>query len=722
LPRGELVRKLIGIGLVLMFVVVMAMPVSYGMPAIGTSKPRNLTPDELEIIERLDYDYAWSQLELLSSLGEKTAGSEEEISAQQYVFNELSKMPLDEYWWEPFRVANWDHHGTTVKIVSSDGGLEDIPATTYGDSPSVWGSDGVDFYYHGNRDNNKVLLAEVVDVGYGTDADFDSVGPLDGAIALVHRDDNTQGWPNTPAAEAALHGASAVMFYGYFTGADHPEGIKQDSVFSSIPAISISPNSAARIQELLELGPVTLEIAGQVDFDPDGESVNVAAVLEGTTRADEYVVISGHIDTWWDGSFDDSSSIAIMLETARMFSEARASGEYVNERTLVFCSVGSEESGGPDGTWFNWLIGSYEFVCAHPGIMEGLVMELNIDGGSFPKTGGKVWLEISCEVTAFVWSAISDLGYLNVLNCYTPVWTWTDAWSFAGKGGGTAVEMVWGAGFDPYYHTQLDNIELQSEDMMAMVTELTALMAYRSVNALVVPLDFVPACDWAAQNLARERAIVPSLREDFDKAFAALSSFESLAAAVNARAAEIEDMYASAKSPGKKAKVVELADELNRAIIDARRIFIPWSMGEGGMMASWEPMLRPDQHATDYMAVSSAIHHLEDGQVGNAVAALEAVRSMEWGIYCSREAYLEVYGQMMYCEMYWGDDFDQAQGYIDIQGVYLGLKSGSMSQDEAADQLSWVIDNQLKPWLVEDVASLEREWTNAAGPLEAVLP
>jgi hypothetical protein len=714
-------RRLIGIGLVLMFVVVMAMPVSYGMPAIGTSKARNLTPDELNMIERLDYDHAWDQLETLSSLGEKTAGSEEERSAQQYVYNELSEMSLDEVWWETFRVANWDHHGTTVKIALPEGGYEDVSATTYGDSPSVWGYNEGVLYTFGNLNDGKTLVAKVVDVGYGTDAEFDSVGPLDGAIALVHRDDNTQGWPNVPASEAGLHGASAVMFYGYFAGADNPEGVKQDSVFSPIPAISISPNSAARIQELLAEGDVTLEISGQVDFHPDGESVNVAGVLLGTTRADEYVVISGHIDTWWAGSFDDCSSIAIVLEMARMFSEARASGEYVNERTLVFCSVGSEESGGADGTWFNWLIGSYEFVCAHPDIMDGLVMELNIDGGSFPKTGGKVWLEISCEVSAFVWSAISDLSYLNVLNCYTPVWTWTDAWSFAGKGGGTAVEMVWGAGFDPYYHTQLDDIELQSEDMMAMVLELTALMAFRSVNALIIPIDFLPACDWAAQNLARERALVPSLREDFNRAFASLAGFESLAAAVNAKAAEIEDLYASAKNPHQKAKAVKLADELNRAIIDARRIFIPWSMGEGGMMASWEPMLRPDQHATDYLAVSSALHHLDGGDVNSAVTALASVRTMEWGIYCSREAYLDVYAQMMYCEQYWGGDFDQAQAYVDIQGVYLGLKDGSMTADEAAGQLSWVIDVQLLPWLAEDVQSLEREWANSAEPLEAVL-
>jgi hypothetical protein len=708
-----------------MFVAVMAMPVSYGMPAIGSSKPLNLTPDEAGIIERLDYEHAWSQLVYLSSLGEKTAGSPEERAAQEYVYDQLDAMPLDEVWWEEFRVANWDHFGTTVKIVSN--GYEEVPATTYGDAQSVWGYDDGKAYFHGNQEDGTVLVADVVDVGYGTAAEFDEAcgpdGSLEGAIALVHRDDNTQGWPNTPAEEAALHGASAVMFYGYFAGADNPEGIKQDSVFSRIPAISISPNSAMRLQELMSSGSVTLEIAGRTDFNPDARSVNVAAVLEGTTRADEYVVISGHIDTWWNGSFDDCSSVAIVLEMARMFSEARASGDYVNERTLVFCSVGSEESGGPDGTWFNWLVGSYEFVVAHPDIMDGLVMELNIDGGSFPKVDGKVWLEISLEVSAFVWSAISDLGYLNVLNCYTPVWTWTDAWSFAGKGGGTAVEMVWGTGFDPYYHTQLDTIELQSEDMMAMVTELTALMAYRSVNALVLPLDFVPACDWAQQNLCSEKPMVPSQRANIEAALASLAEFEVLSAAVNVRADEIEAAYAAAKSPQQKAAAIEMADELNRAIIDARRIFIPWTMGEGGMMASWEPMLRPHQHATDHKAVSAAIDALRSGNANDAATALERVRSMEWGMYCSRDAYVEVLAQMMDCFGYWGDDFDQAQDYVDIQGVYLGLKDGSMSAEDALAYLEEVRSGEdgLEEWYEEDVLSLAREWMNATGPFEEIL-
>ncbi|MBE0518194.1 MAG: hypothetical protein IH630_03070 [Thermoplasmata archaeon] len=44
-----------------------------------------------------------------------------------------------------------------------------------------------------------------------------------------------------------------------------------------------------------------------------------------------------------------------------------------------------------------------------------------------------------------------------------------------------------------------------------------------------------------------------------------------------------------------------------------------------------------------------------------------------------------------------------------------------MSSEVALEQLVWLKDNQLEPWYMEDVLTLEREWTNAAGPLEAIL-
>ncbi|MGQ9587248.1 MAG: M28 family peptidase [Thermoplasmata archaeon] len=715
-------KAIVALLLAIVMSITAAAPFALGAPTMGTGSSSGLTPEEARVLKGLDYDHAWHQLEYLSSLGEKTAGSDEEKSAQMYMRDQFSQMAVDEVWWETFPVANWKHYGTTVKIVSN--GYEDVPATVYGDTLSIWGRTDKKPYYFGNTNEGKTLVADVVDVGFGTKAEFEAVGDLRGAIALVHRDDNIQGWPNTPAIEAALHGASAAMFYGYYDGYDHPDGIKQDSVFSPIPTVSISPRSAWHIQDLLSKGPVTLQIEGRVDTlsEKFAESVNVAAVMWGATRPDEYVVVSGHIDTWWQGSNDDCSAVSVVLELARLFSEARAAGTFVNDRTLVFCSVGSEETGGPGGTWYNWLVGSYEFVVAHPEIMNGLAVELNLDGVSFTRASGRYWIENTWETNGIVSSAVSDLGVNGMVSWYNPIWSWTDAWSFGAKGGGSAIQSMWMTGFDEYYHTQLDTIELQGHELLDLVLKLYALMAMRVDHALVLPLDFTYTCDWAAGRLKSEKMTMPSEAKTIDKAAAALSALRAQAVSMNAYAQKLRDMYASAATPEERAKIWELANALNRAIIDARRIITPYTLGEGGLMGSWDVFLRPDQHVHDFGYVNSAIVALSKGQTGNAIAALGNVYTMEWGKYYSRETYLEVLSSMVDCYMYWGDDFDQQQAYVDVQGIYLGLKDGSMSKSAALASLKSIGDGQLIPWFQEDIKTLEWAWLASSGVLDAATP
>ncbi len=697
---------------------VLAMPISLGAPTYGSGKTSGLTAHEIEMLGELDSVYAWEQFANLCSMGQKVAGSPEETAAQQYVYDQFKGMPMDEVWWESFPVAFSEQYPTTMTIDSN--GDEPIQAVTYGDAPSVWGTNGGKPYYFGNADGGRTLTAPIVDAGYGTSADFLKTGNLNGAIALVHRDDDMQGWPNTPAIEAGLNGASAVVFYGYYAGMDNPEGIKQDSVFSPIPALSISPISANHIKDLLAAGPVTMTISGRLDFHPNGESHNVAAVMWGTTKPDEYIVISGHIDTWWEGANDDTSSIAAVLEYARLFSHARADGKFVNERTIVFVSCGAEETGGVKDTWYNWLVGSYEFVQAHPEIMAGLVVDLNLDGVSLPKVSGKYWAENTWELNSFVQSAITDLGIGNVLGWYNPIWSWTDAWSFGAKGGGSTVQMIsWEAGYDWIYHTQLDTIEVQSQDVLNMVLKLYILMATRATHALVIPVDMVPTTDWAAGYLVSEKAVMPASEgQKIDAALASLATLRADASAANAYGAAISAAYEKAK-PSERGALEAQADALNHALIEARRIVTPWTLGEGGTMGSWDTFLRSDQHAHDYKYVSLAIGKLTRNSLAGAATALEGVYGMEWGKYFSLYTYQKTLYDMQDVFMYWGDDFDQQQAYIDVGPVYHGLRDGSMNKADALAQLTAIRDTQLLPWYEADLLVMSGAWTQGGAILAA---
>jgi len=102
------------------------------------------------------------------------------------------------------------------------------------------------------------------------------------------------------------------------------------------------------------------------------------------------------------------------------------------------------------------------------------------------------------------------------------------------------------------------------------------------------------------------------------------------------------------------------------------------------------------------------------------VSALSYVYTMEWGQYYSRQVYLTVLDQMVGCFMYWGDDFDQQQAYVDVQGIYLGLQDGSMSKAAALSALTTIRDSQLIPWFETDLAAMSSAWQTATGILDVV--
>jgi len=688
-----------------------------GAPASGQVPDEDLTSAEQALLGTLDVGATIDQIEHISEMGEKVAGTQEEHAAQAYVYDTLSVMPLDEVVMESFPTTSWTHDGDSLRVV---GPVREAFATSvYGYDRAIWGQWFGDRYRLGNREHGKVLRARLVNVGYGTAADFDAAGDVEGAVVLARRDDNVQAWFTTIGEEAALRGAAAVVNYGYYGNVVDPQGIKQDVGGAPVPEYAVSVDTAERLQELLAEGRVTLELGGRADAVTEdvGEAVNVVGYLEGSTHPDEYIQVTGHIDCWWTGASDNSSSIAAMLELARVFSEAREAGTFVNERTLVFVSFAAEEFGGPSETWYDWLIGSYEFVQAHPEVVEGLVVDLNMDGVSFRKPSGKYWLENTWEINGFVDEAIGDLDLAKQVSFYNPTYSWTDAWSLSAKVGGSAVQGFWTAGFDAIYHTQLDDVSLVDRQPVRLILRLYALMAARADHALVLPLDLSETTAWAGPSLEAQADAVPDLARSFDRASDALGELELAAEAANAAADDLRATFAAATTDAERRAIRADADLLNRALLDARRIVTPWTLGEGGTMGSWDVFLRPEQHVRDLVQVEAAISALRAGGVPAALRALGKVSSMEWGRLFSPETYRATMDSMIGGEMYWGDDFDQQQAYVDVHGIYLGLKDGTLSTSDAIGDLASIRRTELRPWLREDLESLRTGWREAAATL-----
>lgn len=713
--------------LICLIVISIAVPLT----SVVGAPPTALSPEEKAIMEMLDYDHAWQQLEYLSSFPEKVAGSPEEAAAQEYIYQQFLEMGFENIEKQNFPTHTWVHKGTQLLIVAPEN--EPIPAATYGDSHSIWGRDQGKPYYFGNTNGGKTLIAPVVDVGFGTAAEFDASGDMTGKIALVHRDDDVTMWPNTVIEEAAARGAAATVFYGYYGSyalsdsvaqdAVLPEGIKQDTVGGSIPAISISINSANRIKGLLASGEVTLQIDGRADLvnEKHAKSTNIIAYLPGSKRPDEYVVFSAHIDTWWTGTLDDLSGIACVLEYARLFSEAKRLGIYDNERTLVFASMGAEELGGPIDTWYNWLIGSYEFVKAHPEVVDRTVIDLNLDMVSLKKTSGRYWVELSPDANDFVTDAISDLGLTGAVSYYNPAYSWVDSWSFHAKGGTTSVNINWVANQDEIYHTQLDTMEYASPEPLRIALDLYTLLGMRSDKALVLPINLKATLNWAGGYLASDRLSAPSEGEYFDAASEALDALKVQVGMANAYRDSLIKAYESAPD-SERERIYAEADLFNDVLYDARKTINVWTMGEGGTAGSWDVFLRSHQHAHDIGFVDAGMTSLKRGRVNQALEALAGVYSMEWGQHFGSQAYQQVFYWMNDANRYWGAEWDQQQDYVDVHWIHLGLREGMLTNQEASQALQDIRASQLVPWLHEDLSTLEWAWYEAAEKLASGLP
>ncbi len=107
------------------------------------------------------------------------------------------------------------------------------------------------------------------------------------------------------------------------------------------------------------------------------KSKNVAAIIPGTKRADEYIIYSAHWDhlgigeavngdSVYNGAIDNATGTAALLVMADAFQKAKVKPE----RSIMFLAVTAEEQG---------LLGS-EFYATHPLVpLEKTVANLNMD-------------------------------------------------------------------------------------------------------------------------------------------------------------------------------------------------------------------------------------------------------------------------------------------------------------------------------------------------------
>jgi hypothetical protein len=120
----------------------------------------------------------------------------------------------------------------------------------------------------------------------------------------------------------------------------------------TVPTVVLSNEHYGRIARLIDLGrDVRLEFTIVNRTYPGGTSYNAIGEIPGTDKADEVVMLGGHLDSWHSstGATDNAIGCAIMMEAVRILQAVGAKPR----RTIRVALWGGEEQG---------LLGSQAYV------------------------------------------------------------------------------------------------------------------------------------------------------------------------------------------------------------------------------------------------------------------------------------------------------------------------------------------------------------------------
>ncbi len=197
---------------------------------------------------------------------------------------------------------------------------------------------------------------------------------------------NAQGPGRIPGAIVAQNGPGQIY----------------DDTTPQPPAVILRNDDAGRIYRLMADGtPVNVEFNVQNQYFPEGKTSYVTvAEIPGTDKADEVVMLGGHLDSWTSatGATDNAIGCAIMMEAARILEAVGAKPR----RTIRVALWSGEEEG---------LLGSFAYVKNHFGSAEEPSKEFNkldaywnIDDGTGRVRGASIFGPP--EAASIVWRSI----------------------------------------------------------------------------------------------------------------------------------------------------------------------------------------------------------------------------------------------------------------------------------------------------------------------------
>jgi len=341
-----------------------------------------------------------------------------------------------------------------------------------------------------------------------------------------------------------------------------------------ILAVSVRLQDGDRLKAWSARGPVRVEIEAEVETKWARLPV-VVGTVRGALDPDHFVMLAGHVDSWFYGAIDNAAANATTLECMRLFAANRNAMR--RGFRVVFWS-GHSHGRYAGSTWYADTFWE--------DLHDQCVAYVNVD--STGATQAVLYAELLAmpETAAVARDVVADL---------------TDQRAEVNRVGRAGDQSFWGIGIPSvfmslsrvpidtapelsramgaltgrkksgqawFWHTEYDTLDKVDLDVLAMDTKIYLSTIVRLANSRVLPFDYAATVD----------EILGALRAYRERAGSAvdLDATVTRAEALRAELAAFGERAAAAASDDVRAAAA------NQALMDLGRILVPLNYTEAG--------------------------------------------------------------------------------------------------------------------------------------------
>ncbi|MGZ3181687.1 MAG: M20/M25/M40 family metallo-hydrolase [Telluria sp.] len=247
-----------------------------------------------------------------------------------------------------------------------------------------------------------------------------------------------------------------------------------------IPAAAVSAEDAMLMTRLAKRGPMTMKLTLTPQALPPADGFNVIADWPGTDKADEVVIVSGHLDSWdlATGANDDGSGVTAAMSVIDTLKKL----DYHPRRTIRVIAWMDEENGGG---------GARAYFDANKDKVEKHFAAIENDSGSGRPFGvvasvGPKALPLFAPLQA----ALLPIG-ANVFKREDALQT-GDLYPLEGAGVPSFEPVIDGSTYFNYHHTPADTLDKVDPDNLHRHSAVMATLAWYLAN-MDAPIGRAPA-------------------------------------------------------------------------------------------------------------------------------------------------------------------------------------------------------------------------------------